>query len=93
MNDPEEADIKITIGGPNLTHCYRAEVEMTKPKDSSSLGRGGSGGAKMRVTAAWQGDRKTAVRDAFSLKRAWKRGGFEEVYTTKTRLRDKRFGR
>jgi len=64
---------------------------MVKPKDSSA-GRG-STGTKMRVTAAWQGDRKSAVRDAFSLKRAWRRGGFEEVYKTKTQLRDKRFGR
>lgn len=65
---------------------------MTKPKDNNA-GKGGGPGSKMRVTAAWQGDRKSALRDAFSLKRAWRHGGFDEVYKTKTTLRDKRFGR
>lgn len=82
--------MKITIEGPNLTHCFRASVEMVKPKEGRG---GGKGGAKMRVTAAWQGDRKSAVRDGFALKKAWRDGGFDEVYKTKTKLRDKRFGR
>lgn len=92
MNDPGDPDIAISIEGPNATHCFRASVEMVKPKEKDISGKGGNG-TKIRVTAAWQGDRKSAVRDAFSLKKAWSRGGFDEVYKEKTRLRDKRFGR
>jgi len=92
LNDPDEPDYRISIEGPNATHCYRASVEMVKP-DKSNAGKGASRGTKMRVTAAWQGDKKTAYRDAVALTKAWKRGGFDSVYKMKTELRDKRFGR
>lgn len=64
---------------------------MTKP-DKKNDGKNGIG-SKMRVTAAWQGDRRTAQRDAAQLARAWRSGGFDAVYRKKTELRDKRFGR
>lgn len=80
----------MTVEGPNQTHCYRATVEMTKPDDNKA-GRGA--GTKMRVTAAWQGDKKTAQRDADELRRAWRKGGFDEVYRKKTQLRDRAVGR
>jgi len=93
LNDPNEPNFRISVEGPNQTHCYRASVEMVKP-ESSSAGKGGARpGTKMRVTAAWQGDKKTAYRDACALKKAWTRGGFDAVYKMKTQLRDRRFGR
>jgi len=92
LNDPNEPDFHISVEGPNATHCYRASVEMVKP-DKNGEKKGTSRGAKMRVTAAWQGDKKTAYRDACALKKAWLRGGFDSVYKMKTELRDRRFGR
>lgn len=47
----------------------------------------GSSGQKVRMTCAWQGDKKTAERDMQALKRAWKKGGFEEVGKVKGQLR------
>merc|ERR1719284_2263645 len=87
----DDPDFKVYIEGPNQTHCYRATVEMTKP-DKSAAG-GGRAGTKMRVTAAWQGDKKTAQRDLGELRKAWKDGGFDAVYKRKTELRDKAVGR
>lgn len=65
---------------------------MTKP-EVSIAGRGSGAGTKMRVTAAWQGDRRTAERDMAELRKAWKEGGFDEVYKRKTKLRDRAVGR
>mmetsp|Transcript_106130 Transcript_106130/g.329625 ORF Transcript_106130/g.329625 Transcript_106130/m.329625 type:complete len:201 (-) Transcript_106130:167-769(-) len=92
LNDPNEPDFHISVEGPNATHCYRASVQTIKP-ETSAAGRAPRGGTKMRVTAAWQGDKKSAYRDAVALTKAWKRGGFDAVYKMKTELRDKRFGR
>lgn len=66
---------------------------MTKPESKRPGGKGGGSVTKMRVTAAWQGDKKTAEKDMSELKKAWRKGGFDAVYKKKTELRDKRFGR
>jgi len=84
----------MTIEGPgqtrNTANCYRAVVEMQKPGDRHG-NLGGTG--KVRMTCAWQGDLRTAERDADALKRAWRKGGFDEVSKTKGQLRASARGR
>mmetsp|Transcript_17184 Transcript_17184/g.45399 ORF Transcript_17184/g.45399 Transcript_17184/m.45399 type:complete len:172 (-) Transcript_17184:160-675(-) len=86
-----DGGFKVSIEGPGATppsnntkNCYRAVVEMPKPGDrDGNLGRTGN----VRMTCAWQGDKRTAERDADKLKRAWRKGGFDEVQRTKGQLR------
>merc|ERR1719443_2096360 len=86
----EDPDFKCVVEGPGATppsrnteNCYRALVEMKKPESD----RPGSGTGTVRMTCAWQGDKRTAQRDADALKRAWKNGGFDEVQKVKGQLR------
>ena len=72
------------IEGHNQTHCYRATVETTKPTRVAGAGRVGT---KMRVAAAWLGDKKTAQRDIRELRngdqrRLLDRGGLKVVANT-----------
>lgn len=92
-DDQEDPSFKVTIEGPNQTHCYRATVEMVKPDKSDCVSGSGGAGRKMRVTAAWQGDKRSAQRDLVELQKAWRKGGFDQVYKRKTELRDKAVGR
>jgi len=39
------------------------------------------------MTCAWQGDKRSAERDAEKLVRAWRHGGFDEVQRVKTECR------
>mmetsp|Transcript_46443 Transcript_46443/g.89598 ORF Transcript_46443/g.89598 Transcript_46443/m.89598 type:complete len:232 (+) Transcript_46443:81-776(+) len=89
--DDDDGRFKCSIEGPGATppsrnteNCYRAVVEMKKPGDrAGTLGGTGS----VRMTCAWQGDKRTAERDGEKLKRAWRRGGFDEVQKVKGELR------
>merc|ERR1712039_847083 len=73
---------KINIEGPGATppsrnteNSYRAVVEVAKPGDRQG-NLGGTG--TVRMTCAWQGDKRSAERDAQKLKEAYKKGGFDE---------------
>uniref|UniRef100_A0A7S4T6M2 Uncharacterized protein n=1 Tax=Alexandrium monilatum TaxID=311494 RepID=A0A7S4T6M2_9DINO len=89
--DDGDASFRCTVEGPGATppsrnteNCYRAVVEMKKPGDRAG-NLGGTG--TVRMTCAWQGDRRTAERDADKLKRAWRHGGFDAVSRVKGELR------
>lgn len=69
------------VEGPNDRHCYRVVIEAPKP------GRFGKNGAKVRITGPWQGDKRTADRDEEELRRAYKKGGTEELFRQKSALR------
>uniref|UniRef100_A0A7S1AGF1 Uncharacterized protein n=1 Tax=Noctiluca scintillans TaxID=2966 RepID=A0A7S1AGF1_NOCSC len=80
----DDDSFKCSVEGPGATppsrttaNCYRAVVEMQKPGST----------AMVRMTCAWQGDKRSAERDAERLSRAWKRGGFSEVSKVKGELR------
>uniref|UniRef100_A0A7S2BCQ2 Uncharacterized protein n=1 Tax=Alexandrium andersonii TaxID=327968 RepID=A0A7S2BCQ2_9DINO len=87
----DEGSFRVTIEGPGATppsrnteNCYRAVVEMKKPGDRKG-NLGGTG--TVRMTCAWQGDKRTAERDADKLKRAYRHGGFDAVSKAKGELR------
>ena len=80
----DDSEFRVYIESHNQTHCCRATVETTKPARVAGAGRVGT---KMRVAAAWLGDKKTNQRDISELRngdqrRLLDRGGLKVVANT-----------
>ena len=70
----EDVNFRVYIEGHNQTDCYRATVETTKP---TRVAGGGRVDTKMRVAAAWLGDKKTLQRDISELRKGDQRRLFD----------------
>ena len=77
----DDSEFRVYMEGHNQTHCYRATVEPTRMAGARHVD------TKMRVAAAWLGDKKTAQRETHELRngdqrRLLNRGGLKVVANT-----------